>query len=193
MVVLVAGAALQVAQVHTGSVIVDEFASRVVFFYAGYALAPAIFAFAAKVQEMRQVALGALILWALVNGSLVEAGLADARFVSLGLAVLGAMAVVSVSALLAASLAAVPLRYCGENSIVIYLAFFLPMAVTRIVLLKLGIVPDIGTMSLIVTSAAIVGPLVMFWIVRGTWFGFLFERPAWARYEPTRRLAHAAE
>ncbi|WP_261616960.1 acyltransferase family protein [Microbaculum marinisediminis] len=193
VVVLVAGAALQVAQVHTGSVIVDEFASRFVFFYAGYALAPAIFAFAAKVQEMRQVALGALILWALVNGSLVEAGLADARFVSLGLAVLGAMAVVSVSALLAASLAAVPLRYCGENSIVIYLAFFLPMAVTRIVLLKLGIVPDIGTMSLIVTSAAIVGPLVMFWIVRGTWFGFLFERPAWARYEPTRRLAHAAE
>ena len=32
------------------------------------------------------------------------------------------------------------LRYCGEHSIVIYLAFFLPMAVTRTLLLKTGLI-----------------------------------------------------
>ena len=37
------------------------------------------------------------------------------------------------------------LRYCGEHSIVIYLAFFLPMATTRTLLLKTGLIADIGT------------------------------------------------
>jgi uncharacterized membrane protein YcfT len=189
--VLIVGAALQIAPIHTGSVIVDEFASRFVFFYAGYALAHAVFAFASRVQEMPQVALGGLLLWALLNGGVVEAGLADAPLVSLGLAGLGAMAVVSVSALLAATPVAAPLRYLGANSIVIYLAFFLPMAVSRILLLKFNLIPDIGTISLIVTTAGVVGPLVVFWIVRGTWFGFLFKRPLWARLEPTPKLSPA--
>ena len=71
-----------------------------------------------------------------------------------------------------------PLRYCGRNSIVIYLAFFLPMAATRTVLLKSGLIADIGTMSAIVTVAGVIGPLCLFWVVRGTWARFLFERPA---------------
>ncbi len=192
-VVVLAGAALHVSHVETGSVIVDEFASRFVFFYAGYALAPWIFAFASKVREMPQVALGALILWALVNGWAVEAGISAVPFVSLGLGAVGALAVVTVSALLAGTPLAAPLRYAGASSIVVYLAFFLPMAASRTVLLNYGIVSDIGTVSLIVTAAGVVGPLVLFWIVRGTWLGFLFERPVWARHQPARRLAPATE
>ena len=34
------------------------------------------------------------------------------------------------------------LRYCGEHSIVIYLAFFLPMATTRTLLLQTGWIHD---------------------------------------------------
>ncbi|MEJ8572512.1 acyltransferase family protein [Microbaculum marinum] len=190
-IVLVIGALLQVAQVETGWIVADEFASRFVFFYAGYALAPWIFSFASRVRENPRIALGGLILWALLNGWLVAEGLADLPVVSLALAGLGAMAVVSGSALLAGTFAARPLRYCGENSIVIYLAFFLPMAVTRIVLLKLELVPDIGTVSLIVTAAGVVGPLILYRIVRGTWFGFLFRRPGWARHRAARGLAPA--
>ena len=33
------------------------------------------------------------------------------------------------------------LRFCGEHSIVIYLAFFLPMAATRTLLLQTGMDP----------------------------------------------------
>jgi uncharacterized membrane protein YcfT len=192
-IVILAGAALHVAQIETGSTIVDEFATRFVFFYCGYALAPYVFALAAKVGEMPQVALGGLILWALLNGSLVDAGVATQPFVSLGLGAIGALAVVTVSALLAGTPVAAPLRYCGQNSIVVYLAFFLPMAVTRTVLLKYDVIADLGTISLIVTAAGVIGPLVLVWIVRGTWLGFLFKRPAWARYEASRTLATAAE
>ena len=60
-------------------------------------------------------------------------------------------AVVAVSALMAKSDLFRPLRYCGRNSIVIYLAFFLPMAASRTLLLREGWIHDIGTMSLIVT------------------------------------------
>ena len=85
-----------------------------------------------------------------------------------------------------------PVRYCGRNSIVIYLAFFLPMAVTRAVLLRLGIISDIGTISLIVSATAVIGPLVLFWIVRGTFARFLFERPNWAHLRrPAARMVPA--
>jgi uncharacterized membrane protein YcfT len=82
-----------------------------------------------------------------------------------------------------------PLRYCGENSIVIYLAFFLGMAASRIVLLKTGAITDIGTCSLIVTTAGVVGALLLFWLVRNTPFRFLFVRPDWARIERRRAPA----
>ena len=79
-----------------------------------------------------------------------------------------------------------PLRYCGRNSIVIYLAFFLPMAATRIALLKTGIITDLGTISLLVTAAGVIGALAWYWAVRGTRFRFLFERPGWARLKSAR-------
>ena len=62
---------------------------------------------------------------------LVFNGLAVLPFVSLGSGLVGAVAVVTISALMAKSDLFKPLRYCGRNSIVIYLAFFLPMAATR--------------------------------------------------------------
>ena len=112
--------------------VIDEFAARFVYFYTGYLLAPRIFALAAGVQASPEAAFAGLTAWGLLNGLLVFNGLAELPFVSLGLGLLGATAVVSVSALMAKSDLFKPLRYCGQNSIVIYLAFFLPMAASRI-------------------------------------------------------------
>jgi uncharacterized membrane protein YcfT len=81
------------------------------------------------------------------------------------------------------------IRYCGRNSIVIYLAFFLPMATARVVLLRAGVIHDLGTISLLVTAAGVIGPLVLHWIVRNGPARFLFERPAWARLGEGRRPA----
>ena len=100
---------------------------------------------------------------------------------------------VSGSALMAKSDLFRPLRYCGRNSIVIYLAFFLPMAATRTLLLKTGIIPDIGVVAIVVTAAGVIGALVIFWMVRGTPLRFLFERPAafWLTPKPRMTLQPA--
>ena len=87
------------------------------------------------------------------------------------------------------------LRYLGEHSIVVYLAFFLPMAVTRILLLKLGIIQDIGVISIIVTMAGILGSLVIWWWARRTGLNLLFERPQryWIAPPRPRETMQAAE
>jgi uncharacterized membrane protein YcfT len=182
-----AGAALEMAPVHTGWTMIDEFANRFVYFYTGYLFAPQVFAFAARVRREPSMALMGLGFWAIVNGAMVALGVADLPVVSLALGFLGASAIIAMAALMAGSSLCEPLRYCGQHSIVIYLAFFLPMAVTRNALLKTGIVTDLGTISLIVTLAGIVGALIWFWIVRNSRFRFLFERPAWAKLKPSQR------
>ena len=82
-----------------------------------------------------------------------------------------------------------PLRYCGHNSIVIYLAFFLPMAATRTLLVKAGWIADVGSISVIITAAGVFGSLALFWAVRGTWAAFLFERPKAFWLTPAKRAA----
>jgi len=119
-----------------------------------------------------------------VEACLVFRGYSELPFVSLALGFVGAVAVVTISALLSKAHMMAPLRYCGQNSIVIYLAFFLPMAVTRTLLLKTGIIADLGTISLIVTAVAVVTPVILHMLVRDTRLRFLFERPAWAKLQP---------
>jgi uncharacterized membrane protein YcfT len=178
LLVWLAGAALEIAHVHTGSTVIDEFASRFVYFYSGYLFAPRIFALARSAAEQPESALAGLTTWGLINGFLAFNGLAELPVVSLALGLAGAAAVISVSALLARSDLAMPLRYCGRNSIVIYLAFFLPMAASRTLLIKADWIADVGTISAIVTVAGVVGSLALFWAARGTGLRFLFERPA---------------
>lgn len=176
MIWLVA-AALEIAPIATGYTVIDEFASRYVYFFTGYVMAPHIFALARSVAAAPESALAGLMTWGLINGFLVFNGMAQLPLVSLALGLAGAAAVVAVSVLLAQTDVAKPLRYCGRNSIVIYLAFFLPMAATRAVLLKTGWIPDIGTVSAIVTLMGVIGALAWFWAVRRTFLRFLFERP----------------
>ena len=73
----------------------------------------------------------------------------------------GACAIVTTGTLLARAHWLDFLRFCGEHSIVIYLAFFLPMAATRTLLLRAGLIHDIGTISLIVTIVGVLGALAI--------------------------------
>jgi uncharacterized membrane protein YcfT len=189
LLVWLAAAALEIAPIATGWTMVDEFAGRFVYFYTGYILAPRIFALAALVERRPAMAVVALLVWALFNGFYVIAGATDLPFVSLTLGLMGAGAVVSVSALMAKRDVFAPLRYCGSHSIVIYLAFFLPMAASRALLIKTGVIADIGTISALVTLAGVVGALAIYWAARGTPLRFLFERPARFWLAPKPRMA----
>jgi len=177
VIIWVFGAALEMSHLHTGWVVPDEFAARFVYFYTGYVLAPPIFRVAKRVQNNPWNGVIMLALWAIANGYMVYYGYSQWPGISLALGLIGAAAVVRLSALLSMSVVFAPLRYLGKNSIVIYLAFFLPMAATRTALVKTGIISDVGTMSAIVTVMGIVVPILMLWAVRHTPLRFLFERP----------------
>src|SRR4051812_32507186 len=173
-----AAAALEMLHVTTGWTVIDEFCARLVYFYSGYLFAAYVFALSERARTRPALALTGLALWMLVNGGLVVSGFSEWPVISLTLGLAGACAIVVMGTLLAQARWLDALRYCGEHSIVIYLAFFLPMAATRTLLLKFGPIHDIGTISLLVTIAGIVGALTIWWISRGTRANFLFERPA---------------
>jgi uncharacterized membrane protein YcfT len=170
-------AALEISHLNTGWTVPDEFAARFVYTYTGYVMATHIFGIARKVQERPRNGFLILFAWAIANGTMVLLGYSDLPFVSLALGLIGAAAVIRTAALLSLTRAFNALRYCGQHSIVIYLAFFLPMAATRGLLLKTDLVHDVGTISVVVTVAGVIGSLLMYWALRWTPLKFLYERP----------------
>jgi uncharacterized membrane protein YcfT len=187
-------AVLEMTHLETGWTVPDEFAARFVYFYTGYWMAGRIFSLAAFVQAHPRAALGTLAAWALINGTLVQVGVSKLPLISLMLGLSGACAVITVGALLARVRWLDTLRYCGENSIVIYLAFFLPMAATRVALLRSGLIADVGWAAVVITTFGVIGSLLMWWTVRNTQLKFLFDRPAafWLTDKP-RITLQAAE
>jgi uncharacterized membrane protein YcfT len=186
LLIWLAAAALEIAHIQTGWTVIDEFGQRFVYFYTGYILAPQVFALAGWLLARPRFALAALLAWSLVNGGMVAAGYSELPVMSLALGIIGAGAVITGATLMTHARLFEPLRYCGQNSIVIYLAFFLPMAVTRSVLLKTGVITDLGTISLLVTAAGVIGALCWFWAVRHTPARFLFKRPDAFKLDRTR-------
>jgi uncharacterized membrane protein YcfT len=191
--VLAAGAVLQIAPIATGLYAVDQFAEYFVYFYAGYALAPAIFRLADWAAENIGLACVGLAAWAAINTGLVFSpgfavepagsvmGIASLPGVRLVLALAGSVAPCVIAVLLARLPFMDWLRWLGARSIVVYLAFALPMAVTREILVRLGIVGDTSLLSILVMASAVISPLVLYWLIERTgWGRFLFERPAWA-------------
>lgn len=171
-------AALQVAGLESGIKVLDKFAMYYVFFYTGYLLSPQVRRLADCVAARPAPGLAALGAWGVTEAYLVFAGYAGLPGVGLALGLLGAAAVVALSALMSKTRWAAPLAYCGRHSIVIYLAFFIPLTVTRQLLAYSGWVSDVGWMALIGTLGAVLGALAMHRLVKGTRLAFLFERPA---------------
>jgi uncharacterized membrane protein YcfT len=191
-----AAAALEMLHISTGWTAIDEFAARFVYFYSGYLFADYVFALSDSARKQPGVALASLALWALTNAATVHAGFSEWPLISLALGFAGACAIIVIGTLLAKAQWLDTLRYCGEHSIVIYLAFFLPMAITRTVLLKTGLIADLGIVALIVTTVGVIGALMIWWAVRGTRLNFLFDRPEtfWiAPKSPRRPALQAAE
>lgn len=181
-VMWIAAVALHIAEVETGVKVADRFAQYYVFFYSGYAFAGIAFRLARVAGSRVGFALAALGVWAILEAYVVFAGYSTVPGFSLALAFVGIAAIVAASALMSQARAFDPLRYCGEHSIVIYLAFFAPAMAARVTLTKSGIIADIGTIAALVTLAGILGALALYWIVRNTRIGFLFERPRWAQF-----------
>jgi uncharacterized membrane protein YcfT len=195
LAIFVLAALLEGAHVATGWTVINEFCARFVYFFAGYWLASYVFALSDRARRNPALAAVALVLWALINGVLVEYGYSERPAISLALGLAGASAIIVAATLLARMRWLEFLRYCGEHSIVVYLAFFLPMAATRTLLLKTGAIADIGTVSLIVTIAGIGGALLIWRAVLAAHANFLFERPDtfWIAPKKPAAVLQAAE
>jgi len=188
-------ALLESAHIVTGWTVIDEFCARFVYFYSGYLFAHYVFMLSNRARARPGLALAGLALWALIDGGLVYAGTSEWPVISLGLGLCGACAIVTIGTLLARAHRFDFLRFCGEHSIVIYLAFFLPMATTRTLLLHAGTIQSIGKISLMVTFAGVFGALAIWRLALAVSANFLFERPAafWIAPKKQARVLQAAE
>jgi uncharacterized membrane protein YcfT len=188
-------AVLEMAHISTGWTVIDEFAARFVYFYSGYLFASRVFALSDRARAQPVLALVGLAAWALVNAGIVYDGCSEWPVISLTLGFAGACAIIVMGTLLARKQWLNFLRYCGEHSIVIYLAFFLPMATARTALLKFAPFIDIGTTSLMVTVAGVLGALAIWWAALAVKAHFLFERPEafWIAPKKPRSALQAAE
>ena len=179
-------AATKTGALATGHTLIDEFAARYVYFFAGYWFARHVFDLAASVSRKSalQILVG-LVVWGVLNLIMVQSGLSLQPGISLVIGFVGAGAVIATGVLLSKFKFAAGLRYCGQNSIVIYLAFFLFMAGTRAVLLRYAPGLNLSLMALSTTTVGVVGPLLLFWVTRKTKLSFLFKRPNWAKLPET--------
>ncbi len=193
------GAALQMANIQTGSYLLDQFAAYFVYFYAGYVFAPWIFRAVDWAVGHKLLALAGLALYAVINGALVfspgyavlpehiQMGYAALPGLHLILALVGSVALCITAGLLSGLPAIGWLRWLGEHSIVVYLVLVLPMSFARIALGKLGLIDNVTLSSLIVMLVAIGVSVGLYFAVQWTGQGkFLFERPAWAHLPGTK-------
>jgi uncharacterized membrane protein YcfT len=190
LMVFIAAALLEMLPLHTGWMVIDEFAARYVYFFAGYWLAPHIFKWAEQLWVRNAFAIMALVyIWSVINSYAVLSGYSTAPLVGLFLGFAGAGAVITTGVLLARTGLAEWLRYLGANSIVLYLSFFLFMAVTRSVTLKLMPTINVDVLAAVTTTAGVIGPVLLFWAVRGTKLSFLFKRPKWISLKQVETVA----
>jgi uncharacterized membrane protein YcfT len=176
-VMLGAAAVLHELRIDTGWHVPDELARRYVYFFAGYALAHHAFQLASWVQANPKLAIAGLAGWGVGNALLVELELATAPVVELGLGFVGAGAVIAAAALLSRHAWTEPLRYLGENSIVVYLGAGIASLVTIAVLDR--VIGDVGTLALAATLTSILGCITLWRLVLHTPARFLYRRPRW--------------
>jgi uncharacterized membrane protein YcfT len=182
LAVSAAAVALQIAFsagiLHTEWNVVNRFFDRYVYFFAGYAAAPWIFAFARKVLEHKGRALAGLLAWALINGWFTMLGIDQTPIIGILLGFAGAAAIVAVGSLLSKMNWAGWLAHVGKFSIVVYLTAFLPMKILLKIFAETNLIPDVGLASAIITFGAVATPLILHYFIRGTRLNFLYERPA---------------
>lgn len=159
--------------------VIDKFCRYFVFFYFGHVFALFIFRAAHWARSDLPSALVLFAVWFTVNVVCVSLHLTFLPGMQLILGIVGALAVMLFSTMVARLPYTSWLRYFGTNSIVVYLGFVVPLGMMRRLVIEPNFPIDIGTLSLIITILSVAGAMAMYWIVRPTPLRFLFFRPKW--------------
>jgi len=183
IVVLTIAALLQIWSPESELRQVERFCERYVYFYAGYVFAPAVFSLAEKAASARAKAVAGLVVWVGINEWFVHAGLAEKPVYSLVLALAGTGAVIVCASLLSGSRWMDWLRYIGEHSLIVFLAFYPFTVLAGRAISNLGMIENVGWQTILVTIISIGIPILLYWTVRRTPFRVIFERPRWISLE----------
>ncbi|MDO8288136.1 MAG: acyltransferase family protein [Parvibaculum sp.] len=168
--------ALYFTRLHTGWTMPDETAQRFIYFVLGVYGAPYVFALADwAIAHARNAVLTGIALLALVAAIAFTPAI-EWRALELTAALLGASGAIILVAVAAARGYAKPLSFIGSRSLYIFLAFFLPMAITRVLEIQMGFHnADLVTLGELVMAISV--PLIVQHLLRSTPLRFLFERP----------------
>lgn len=187
-----AAVALKLIDLDTGWKLMDRFGMYFIFFYSGHLFSTYILRLAGWAQNHVRASVAVLIAWAAVNSAVVSSEAANSSLGHLVAGYFGSMAVILVSSLLVRVRWMKWLRYLGENAIVVYLGFVIPLFLMRLVIESFTAIMDIGTVCFAITVFSVLGSLMLYWSVRNTPLRFLFERPQWAKIYPGSRSSAGA-
>jgi uncharacterized membrane protein YcfT len=191
--VLAIAAGLQIAHqalwIDTSSFIANRFMDYFVFFFLGYAIANVVFEVADRAKARPFITLAVLAGWAFGNEWITRQGLHHLPVYGLLTALAGALAVVEIAGLLSKTKFAGFLRYCGQNSIVIYLTFFFPMTALERFLAANQYIPDVGWACFAIMAVSVVLPLLFHLAIKRTPLIALYVRPDWAKLKPRKPKA----
>jgi len=172
--------ALAMFPLQTGVYPIDRFGVYFVYFYAGHAFSQRFFALAHWTENHRRVAVLGLLAWAAFNTYAVKADWSSSLVLSPLLGFLGISAVVVISRLVCDHRWAAALNYLGENSIVVYLGFYLPMIVIVPALQASSLAARPSVVATLSLAGCVILPVAFAWVAKRVGLAFLYERPAWA-------------
>jgi uncharacterized membrane protein YcfT len=184
-VVLPAAIALQLAVTWDGGQwsikVADKFARYFVFFYAGFLLSPVIFKATTWLRARPILSLAMFACWAIANEGAVFEGVTFRPGMQLLLGFVGAFGIQLAATLIARFSGAHWVRYLGQNSIVVYLGFVIPLGMMRRFIASPHVPLDLGTLAFVVMVLSVAGAMLLYWLLRATPLRFLYVRPRWAR------------
>ena len=189
-----AAALVYFAEISTGWMLIDEFAWRFIWFVSGVYGASRVFELAAWARENHGRALALAGVLYVTVATVVFSGLIDIRGLELLMGYAGASASILAVTVLADMGLVGFLSFIGHRSLYVFLAFFAPMAIVRVGLVKFAGFTNGDLVTLLTVVTAVVTPLIAYELLKKTPLAFLFVRPALFRLkdEPAQPDKEAA-
>ena len=178
LLVFAGAAVISLFSTQSGWIVADASTKYLVFFLAGLYAGPWIKALAAWSKDKLLGVAGLSLAFAAANLQVMAWDRVEHPAFALVMGLLGIVTLVAISGLVGHAKVLAPVRYCGQNSLAIYVAFTFPMVAARILGTKTGLITDPDLLSVFVLATAVTGALMMAWTARKVGASFLFDRPA---------------
>lgn len=178
--VILCAAYLYFFPINTGIHLVDWFGEYYFYFYTGYAGSRYIFKMADWANERNILGAAYISGWAAANAVITtrySSSWTEHLFLFMVMGYSGILALIFLSRLAASFLAFRWLAYLGENSIAVYLGFYIPLLFAGFAARRVGIDLRIGVFPTFVCLFCVVMPILLHFVIARTPLNFVFSRP----------------